>query len=125
MQSGVSFEDPDCAYIDQDVEIGQDSFIGVGVRLCGHTKLGKQVIVEAGSSITNSVVGDLTKIKLNSVIEDAEIGGNCSVGPFARLRPGTKLSKQVHIGNFVETKKAELKDGVKGGAPFLSGGCYD
>ena len=54
-----------------------------------------------------------TEVKPYSVLEEAQVGPGCTVGPFARLRPGTVLAEKVHLGNFVETKKAHLGRGSK------------
>lgn len=115
MLSGVSFEDPEAAFIDEGVQIGPDSFIGAGTRLKGKTELAEFVYIEGNSIVQDSKVGAKTKIKLSSTILDSEVGSNCSIGPCAQLRPGTKLGSDVKIGNFVETKKSILEDGVKAG----------
>ncbi len=59
------------------------------------------------------MVGDGTEVKPYSVLDDARVGSDCVIGPFARLRPGTVLDESVHLGNFVETKKAHLGKGTK------------
>lgn len=113
MDKGVSFEDPARAYIDEDVTIGADSFIGSGARLKGKSSLESNVVVEGDSLIEDSFVGSGTRIKLGCSIETSRLGKNCAIGPFAHLRPGTELADEVHIGNFVETKKAILGKGAK------------
>ena len=65
--------------------------------------------------LKNVVIGDGVVIKANCVIESAQIGAGSDIGPFARLRPGTVLDEQVHIGNFVELKNARLGKGTKAG----------
>ena len=59
------------------------------------------------------MIGDRTRIRENCVIDEARVGADGIVGPFARLRPGTRLGDAVHIGNFVEVKNSRLEDGVK------------
>ena len=115
MLSGVSFEDPNSAYIDEGIEVGRDSFIGAGTRLKGSSRLGEEVHIEGDCLIENCSVGDKTRVKIGCSLEDSVIGKDCSIGPFAHLRPNTLLEDDVKVGNFVETKKAELKTGVKAG----------
>ena len=113
MDAGVSFEDPACAYIDEGVEIGADSFIGAGTRIKGKTKLGSGVIIEGESLIRDCELGDGVLVKLGCYLDGASIASACQIGPFAHLRPGTVLHPQVRIGNFVETKKTEIHEGAK------------
>ncbi|MFN8390474.1 MAG: bifunctional UDP-N-acetylglucosamine diphosphorylase/glucosamine-1-phosphate N-acetyltransferase GlmU [Bdellovibrionota bacterium] len=113
MESGVTLEDPAQVYVDDDVLVGRDSYLGAGVRLRGRTVIGGGVTIDGNSIITNSKVGDQTRIKLSCSIDDTDIGPRCEIGPFAHLRPGSKLHDGVKIGNFVETKKAELESGAK------------
>ena len=65
--------------------------------------------------LVHTTGGDEAEVKPYSVLEEAVVGPRCQVGPFARLRPGTRLDEDVHVGNFVETKKAHLKRGTKAG----------
>ena len=113
MLAGVSFEDPSAVYIDEGILIGRDCFIGAGTRLLGATTIGSGVIIDGQSRILNSTIGASCYIKLNCVITSSSLGEDCSVGPFAHLRPGSRLERRVHIGNFVETKKTELGEGAK------------
>lgn len=115
MMKGVSFEDPNVAYVDEGIEVGQDSFIGAGTRLKGRTSIGENVLIEGDSLIENCQVENGCHIKLGCSLEQSKIGERCSIGPFAHLRPGSVLESEVKVGNFVETKKATLKKGVKAG----------
>lgn len=112
MLNGVTLIDPDTTYIDSEVEIGQDTVIHPGVSLKGKTVIGEEVIVTAHSEIKNSKIGDRAEIK-NSVITDSIVGADSTVGPFAQLRPGSDIGREVKIGNFVEVKKAKLHDEAK------------
>ena len=76
-------------------------------------ELADGVTIGANCIIKDSKIGENTVIKPNSVIDDAIVEADCSVGPFARLRPGTHLKKAVAIGNFVEVKKSTLGEGSK------------
>ncbi len=113
MKAGVSLFDPDSAFIDDTVEIGGDTEIGPLVSLSAACRIGRGVRIGQGSVLANSEVGDGTEVRPYSVLENAHVGKNCIIGPFARLRPGTQLADSVHIGNFVETKKASIGKGSK------------
>ena len=115
MNQGVTFENPDCAYLDEDVQLEADCFIGANTRLRGRTSVSQGAILDGDSLIENSEIGEQARIKLGCVIESSQVGKNASVGPYAHLREGTVLEEKVKLGNFVETKKSTLKRGVKAG----------
>jgi bifunctional UDP-N-acetylglucosamine pyrophosphorylase/glucosamine-1-phosphate N-acetyltransferase len=75
--------------------------------------LGDRVKVGPGCVLRDCEIGADTEIRAHSVVEGAVTGARCVVGPFARLRPGTKLADAVHVGNFVEIKNSELGAGSK------------
>ncbi|PNZ26986.1 bifunctional N-acetylglucosamine-1-phosphate uridyltransferase/glucosamine-1-phosphate acetyltransferase [Staphylococcus petrasii] len=112
MQNGVTIIDPTTTFIGPDVEIGMDTIIEPGVRINGTTKIGEETVIGQYSEINNSQIGSHVDIK-QSVINDSVVGDKTKVGPFAQLRPGSNLGNEVKVGNFVEVKKAELKDGAK------------
>jgi bifunctional UDP-N-acetylglucosamine pyrophosphorylase/glucosamine-1-phosphate N-acetyltransferase len=85
------------------------------VSLQGRTVIGQNVFIGQGSVIVSSSIADGTQIKPYSVLEEAQVGERCHIGPFSRLRPGTELAEDVHLGNFVETKKAKIGAGTKAG----------
>lgn len=113
MNNGVSFEDAERSYLDADVILGADSFIGAGSRLRGATRVGNGTVIDGDCLISNSEIGEHAHVKLGCVIESAKVGASTNVGPFAHLRAGTVLGDHVKIGNFVETKKAVFADGAK------------
>lgn len=113
MEDGVSFAAPSSVHIDADVTIAPDVDVGPGVCLYGKTKIDSHVRLHAGVVMTNCQVESGAQIHPYSVCEDAYIGGQASVGPFARLRPQTHLEENVKIGNFVEVKKSRLQKGAK------------
>ncbi|UBV41962.1 bifunctional UDP-N-acetylglucosamine diphosphorylase/glucosamine-1-phosphate N-acetyltransferase GlmU [Deinococcus taeanensis] len=115
MRAGVTIPMPETVYIEDTVQVGRDVTLEPGVILRGQTRIDEGVTVGAYSVVTDSVLERSVKIKAHSVLEGAQIGAGSDVGPFARLRPGTTLGEQVHIGNFVETKNAQLASGVKAG----------
>ncbi len=115
MRAGVTLLHPGSTFIDEAVEIGPDTTIDPNVSLHGDCEIGARVHLGQGSVLTHSTVGDDADIKPYSVLDETVVGPKCHVGPFARLRPGTVLDEDVHVGNFVETKKTRLKKGTKAG----------
>ena len=113
MRNGVSLVDPSATYIDADVEVGEDTLIYPGAVISGATRIGCDCIIEAGSIICGCHIADKVHIKAGSVLTDSEVGKNSQVGPMAHLRPGTILRGDNKIGNFVETKKADIGEHSK------------
>lgn len=113
MRAGVTLIDP--ARFDQRGSIthGMDVHIEPNVIFEGRVVLGNNVRIGANCQLKDCEIGDNVIIKPNSLIDEAKVGAGAEIGPFARLRPGTVLAENVHIGNFVETKKAVLGKGSK------------
>lgn len=111
--AGVSIIDPARFDLRGSVTHGKDVEIDVNVILEGDIKLGHRVKIGAGSVLKNCEIGDDVEIKPYSVIEDTVIGNQAKIGPFSRLRPGTNLADETHVGNFVEIKNAEIAKGSK------------
>lgn len=114
MRNGVTMINPETIYIEVDVEIGRDTIVEAGVSLKGKTTIGDHVFLGKDTEIVDSEIGNHVVIK-NSVIESSNVGGNTTIGPFAHLRPESRISKNVHIGNFVEIKNSSLAEGAKAG----------
>jgi bifunctional UDP-N-acetylglucosamine pyrophosphorylase/glucosamine-1-phosphate N-acetyltransferase len=112
-QEHVTFRDPDSVWIEPGVTIEPDVEIGRNVALRGRTRIARGVRIDDGAILEDAVVGEGTEIRPYCWIVEAEIAENAIIGPFARLRTGTRLGPGVHIGNFVETKKAVLGRGSK------------
>ncbi len=112
MRSGVSMLDPERTYVDATVEIALDVVLLPGTMLEGRTVIGAGSTIGPDTRIIDSVIGERTTIA-NSVVRDADVGDECSVGPFAHLRAGTRLLRGAKVGDFVETKNAELGEGAK------------
>lgn len=113
MVAGVTLLDParfDCRGV---ITAGRDLVIDINCVFEGDVELGDGVVIEPNCVIINSKIGNNTRIKANSHIEEALIAEDCDIGPFARLRPGTRLASGAKIGNFVETKKAVIGEGSK------------
>lgn len=113
MLSGVGILDPKNTYIDGAVKIGSDSTIMPQVAISGSSTIGSGCTIENGAIIRDSIIGDGVTIKAYSVIEQSQICDGAIVGPFARIRPDSKVGKRARVGNFVELKKCEMKEGAK------------
>jgi len=110
---GVTLADAARIDVRGKLSCGRDVEIDVGCIFEGEVNLGDNVRVGAYSVIRNSGIAAGTDIAPFSHIDSSEVGANCHIGPYARLRPGTKLSDEVHIGNFVEVKNSEIASGSK------------
>lgn len=115
MLAGASLRDPSRIDIRGKVAIGQEVQIDINCIFEGEVFLANGVKIGANCILKDCVIGENSIIKPNSIIEQAVIGDECSVGPFARLRPGTTMNKNSHVGNFVEMKKTTLGEGSKAG----------
>lgn len=113
MYLGVTLRDPARFDLRGEAQIGQDVVIDVNVILEGKIVIGNHCTIGANSILRNAIIGDHVEIKANSIIEGAEIASHCIIGPFARLRPGTKLAPHVHVGNFVELKNSVIDEKTK------------
>lgn len=113
--AGVMLLDPARFDLRGELTYGRDVEIDTNVIIEGHVTLGNRVRIGAGCIIKNSVIGDDCDISPYSVVEDAQLNTFCTIGPFARLRPGAELDEGAHVGNFVEIKKARLGKGSKVG----------
>lgn len=113
LKAGVTLRDPTRVDVRGELHCGSDVVIDANVIFEGKVTLGDDVQIEANCIIRNSTIDANTRILAGSNIDGATIGSNASVGPYARLRPGTVLQDEVKIGNFVETKNAVLGKGSK------------
>ena len=117
MRNGVTILNPQQVYIEEQVEIGCDTILYPGVVLKGRTKIGAGCVLMGSSRIEDSVVADGVELQ-NSVVVQSEIGSGTTVGPFAYLRPGSRIGSGCKVGDFVEVKNATVGDGTK--LPHLS-----
>ena len=113
MRAGVTLYDPERVDIRGKVIPAQDCVLDVNVILAGQVELAECCYIGPNCYLENVRLGKNTVIKANSVIQDAVIGADCQVGPFARIRPGTVLHDQVHVGNFVEVKNTVIGSASK------------
>ncbi len=110
---GVTLKDASRLDVRGNLTCGRDVEIDVNCVFEGNVILGDFVKIAANCVIKNAVIADGTKIAAFTHIDDTEIGQNSRIGPFARLRPGTTLAADTHIGNFVELKNAQVDIGSK------------
>ncbi len=108
LAQGVTLADPARIDVRGKLACGRDVEIDVGCIFEGDVTLGDRVRVGAYSVIRNATVAQDTDIAPYTHIDSSEVGANCHIGPYARLRPGTRLADEVHIGNFVEIKNSEI-----------------
>src|SRR5437870_478784 len=113
MDEGVTFRNPNTVVIDSTVSIGRDTVIYPFVTLEGKPRIASRCVIEPGVHLINVTAGENVHLKTGTVAEDAIIEDDAMVGPYAHLRPGTKLGRHVKVGNFVETKKAVFGEGAK------------
>ncbi|PCJ43566.1 MAG: UDP-N-acetylglucosamine diphosphorylase/glucosamine-1-phosphate N-acetyltransferase [SAR86 cluster bacterium] len=113
MLKGVKIIDPSRFDVRGEVNISADVKIDINVILEGKVDIEKNVKIGANCILKNCTIQEGTEIYPNTLIEESEVGKNCKVGPFARIRPGTELKNDAKIGNFVETKKVLIGRGSK------------
>lgn len=115
MIAGASLRDPNRIDIRGNVSVGQEVVIDVNCIFESDVTIANNVTIGANCILKNCTIGEGAVIKPNTMIEDAVIGELASAGPFARIRPGSELKRDAHIGNFVEMKKSTLGEGAKAG----------
>jgi len=113
MREGITLLDPARFDLRGRLTAGEDVVIDVNAVLEGEIVLGSRVTLGPNVILRNTRVGDDVSILANCVIEDADIGSGSRIGPFARLRPETRLAEHTHVGNFVEIKKSDVGSGSK------------
>ncbi len=113
MREGLHLADPARFDLRGALSFGRDVFIDVGCVLEGRVELGDNVHIGPYCVLREVKLGAGTRVDAHSVLDSAEAGRDCRIGPFARLRPGAQLADQVHIGNFVEIKKSTIGEGSK------------
>jgi bifunctional UDP-N-acetylglucosamine pyrophosphorylase/glucosamine-1-phosphate N-acetyltransferase len=115
MDAGVIVYRPETCSIDPQVDVGEGTIIEPFVQLLGSTCVGANCRIRSFSVIEDCTLADNVLIRQSCVLEQSSIAPGATIGPFAHLRPGCEIGEDVHIGNFVETKKAKLHKGVKAG----------
>ena len=113
LEQGVTLADPARIDIRGSLTCGRDVSIDVGCVFEGAVTLADNVSIGANCVLRNARVAEGVAVKPFCHIEDAVIGAGAQIGPYARLRPGTELADNVHIGNFVEVKNSQVGSGSK------------
>ncbi len=123
MLQGVTLLDPNSVQIRGFIDCGQDITLDAGVILEGENTIADDVTIGAYSIIKNCTLGKGTRIAPHSMLEDVITKGDCDIGPYARLRPGTVIGEKAKIGNFVETKKTTIGYNSKASHLTYLGDC--
>ena len=110
---GVYLRDPMRFDIRGSLECGQNVEIDINVIIEGDVKLGANVKIGPNCILKDTTIDSDTKVQANSIVESAHIGKSCIIGPYARVRTGTKLSDRVQIGNYVEVKEVTIGSDCK------------
>lgn len=113
LAKGTTLADPARIDVRGTLTCGKDVFIDVGCVFSGDVQLGDNVQIGAYSIINQATIAAETQVAPYSHIDQSIVGENCRIGPYARLRPGTELHADAHVGNFVELKNTELGQGSK------------
>jgi len=113
LEAGVTLADPSRIDIRGTLTCGRDVYIDIDTIFVGDVVIGDNVAVGPYSLIANTQIGNNSKILSHCNIEQSTIGSDCSVGPFARVRPGTELMSEAKIGNFVEIKNSKIEQSSK------------
>ena len=112
MRNGVTMRNPESGYIDDGVDIGNDTEICQNVTIKSGTKIGSDCVIGSGSMLNRAVIHDGVDV-LSSVILESEVDEGTHVGPFAYIRPNCHVGKEVKVGDFVELKNSNIDDGTK------------
>ena len=113
MRAGLAIRDPERFDLRGTVNFGSDVALDIGVVLEGAVELGDGVKVGPYSVLHNVSIGAGTRVESHCVLDSMKAGRDCRIGPFARIRPDSVLSDEVHVGNFVEVKKTSIGKGSK------------
>ena len=113
MAAGVTIFRPETCVIDAEVEVGPDTVIEPYVQLLGATTIGTGCRIRSYAVVQNSTLGDGVLVRNGCVLDGAEVAGGAVLGPYAHLRPESRIGEGAHVGNFVETKKVTLGKGSK------------
>jgi bifunctional UDP-N-acetylglucosamine pyrophosphorylase/glucosamine-1-phosphate N-acetyltransferase len=112
MLKGVTIINPDNTYIDEAAEIGMDTVIYPGTIIEGKTVIGEDCVIGPNSRIADSSVGSGVEVN-SSVILESSVGDNTKIGPYAYIRPGSSIGRNIKIGDFVEVKNSTIGDNSK------------
>ncbi len=112
MRTGVGMTDPSRTYLDTTVVLAPDVQLLPGTILQGRTVVGAGSVLGPDTQLVDTVVGERAVVR-QTVARETEIGDDATVGPYASLRPGTRLAAGAHVGTFVEVKNSDIGEGAK------------
>jgi bifunctional UDP-N-acetylglucosamine pyrophosphorylase/glucosamine-1-phosphate N-acetyltransferase len=115
MAAGVLLIDPRATYVEDEVAVGPGTVLYPGAYLRGKTRVGSCCVIEPNCYLANARVDDGAHVRAGSYLEEATLLARSSAGPYARLRPGTEIGVEAHVGNFVEMKKTKFGARSKAG----------
>jgi bifunctional UDP-N-acetylglucosamine pyrophosphorylase/glucosamine-1-phosphate N-acetyltransferase len=114
MLAGVTIVDPATTYIEDGVSVGAETVIYPNTAISGRTRIGRACRIGPNTIVSDSAIGDRCRV-VASVVEEAVLEDEVSVGPFSHVRSGSHLASGVYVGNFAEVKKSRLGQGTKMG----------
>lgn len=112
LAAGVQMMDPSAVYVEDGVQVGRGTLLLPGTILRGSTVIGENCEIGPNSMLTDCTVGDGAVVN-SSQCSQSVIGAGAQVGPFAYIRPGCQVGKEVKVGDFVELKNASIGEGTK------------
>jgi bifunctional UDP-N-acetylglucosamine pyrophosphorylase/glucosamine-1-phosphate N-acetyltransferase len=113
MEDGVTCLDPATTHVSMLATVGRDTTLYPNVQIEGRSSIGTGCTIHAGSRIRDSHLGSRVMVLDGCVILESEIADDCTIGPFAHLRPRSQLKRRAKVGNFVEVKKSVIGEGSK------------
>jgi len=113
METGVTCLDPATAHVSVLATVGRDTVLYPQVQIEGSTEIGEGCTIHAGCRIRNSRLGNLVTVLDGCVILESEIADEAAIGPYAHLRPESRIRRKAKVGNFVEIKKSLIGEGSK------------
>ncbi len=113
MAAGVTIFRPETVTIDAEVEVGPDTILEPFTQLLGRTKVGSNCRIRSYSVVENCTLGDGVLLRHGCILDSSTVGDGALLGPYAHLRPESRIGARAHVGNFVETKKTTLGEGSK------------
>ncbi len=113
MAAGVTIFRPETVTIDGEVEVGADTILEPFTQLLGKTRVGGNCRIRSYTVVENSTLGEGVLLRHGCIVSDSTVGDRAQLGPYAHLRPESRIGARAHVGNFVETKKTVLGEGSK------------
>lgn len=112
MDAGVTIVDPHTTYVHADVTVGEDTVIHPGTSLEGASRIGRGCVIGPQAHLVDALIGDGVTVVASTIVQSLMDDGS-RIGPYSRLRPGSRIGREVEIGNFAEVKNTTIGDGTK------------